>query len=144
MGLSIMIKDNTTKTTALIPFVVSLIISLLIGFAVPIKKVGDAFCVKCNADPQSMKGNLLSGIVSDIIYTPIITVIMVIVMLKNAAKHAPAGAVPPISRVLPVSLIVCLIVGYIVIIAVQPLFIKMLTTNMRGNGMPPQMKEEEE
>jgi len=118
-----------TVPSWLISFVISLLISLVIGFIVPIKKVGDAFCNKCKTNPESMKGNLLSGIVSDLIYTPLITVIMVVVMLGNAAKHAPAGAVPTVGQVLPGSLLVCLIVGYVVIIIVQPILLK---TFMKG------------
>ena len=110
----------------IISFVVSLVISLIIGFLVPIKKLGDMVCNKLNVKPESMKGNLVSGIVSNLIYTPLITIIMVTVMLGNAAKHAPAGAVPPVSRVLPGSLAVTLIIGYIVIIIVQPIYLKML------------------
>lgn len=115
-----------TLISWIVSFFISLVISLVIGFAIPIKKLGDSFCALFKVKPESMKGNLLSGIVSDIIYTPIITIIMVSIMLTNAAKHAPAGAVPPISRVLPGSICLCLVVGYIVIIIVQPLFLKML------------------
>lgn len=113
----------------IVSFAISLLISLLIGFVVPIKKVGDLLCVKCKVEPASMKGNLVSGIASDLIYTPIITIIMVVFMLSNVAKHAPEGAVPPVGRVLPGSLAICLIVGYVVIIILQPLFLKMLLKN---------------
>ena len=115
----------------LISFGVSLVISLIIGFIVPIKKVSDIFCNKCNTKPESGKGNLLSAFISDVIYTPIITIIMVSVMLTNAAKHAPAGAaVPTVGQALPGSLIVCFIVGYVVIAVVQPIYIKKLTRNI--------------
>lgn len=110
----------------LVSFGISLVISLVIGFAIPIKKLGDGACKKCKVSPESLKGNLISGLISDLIYTPVITIIMVVVMLSNAAKHAPAGAVPPVSRVLPGSLAICFIVGYIVIIIIQPLYLKML------------------
>lgn len=110
----------------LVSFGISLVISLVIGFIVPIKKLGDGLCDKCKVNPQSMKGNLLSALLSDFIYTPIITIIMVVVMLGNAAKHAPAGAVPSVGKVLPGSLVVCLIVGFVVIAIVQPIFLKFL------------------
>lgn len=108
---------------------ISFVISIVIGFAVPIKKLGDGLCEKCKTNPMSFKGTLISAIVSDLIYTPIITIVMVVLMLNLAAKHAPAGAVPPVSKVLPMSLVVCLIVGYIAIIIFQPLFMKMLLKN---------------
>lgn len=76
----------------------------------------------------------MSALISDLIYTPIITIIMVTVMVSNAAKHAPAGAVPPVGVVLVPSLIVCLLVGYVVIVLIQPLFIKLLTKNIPKEG----------
>lgn len=113
-----------------VSFLISFVISLVIGFAVPIKKLGDGACAKCKVNPMSFKGTLLSAVISDIIYTPIITIIMVVVMLKMAVKHAPAGAVPSVGQVLPGSLIICLLVGYVVIVIIQPLLIKLLTKNM--------------
>lgn len=115
----------------LISFGISLVISLVIGLLVPIKKVGDAFCRKCKVVPESGKGNLVSGLVSDLIYTPIITVIMVVVMLKLAEMNAPAGEVPSVMQVLPMSLLVCFVVGYIAIILTQPLFLKLLLKNRK-------------
>lgn len=135
MGLTMSIILSLTGTLSsghftvlswLISFGISFVISIIIGFIVPIKKVGDIVCNKVGVSPESMKGNLVSGMVSNLIYTPFITIVMVIVMVGNAAKHAPAGAVPPVSRVLPGSLIISLIIGYIVIIIVQPLYLKLL------------------
>lgn len=110
----------------LMSFGISLIISWVIGFIVPIKKLGDAFCNKCKTNPMSFKGTLLSALISNAIYTPFITVVMVCVMVTNAAKHAPEGMGPRISQVLPGSLVVCLIVGYIAICILQPLLLKLL------------------
>lgn len=116
----------------LISFGISLVISLIIGFIVPIKKLGDMFCAKCKVKAESFKGTLLSAIISDLIYTPVITVIMVCIMVGNAAKHAPAGQGPSIAKVLPGSLLLCLAVGYVVIVIIQPLFLKMLL-NKKGS-----------
>lgn len=120
-----------TVISWLLSFAISLLISLAIGFIIPIKKVSDSACNKFKVVPESMKGNLVSACVSDLIYTPIITIIMVVVMLNNAAKHAPQGMVPPVSKVLPGSLLVCFVVGYIVIFIIQPLFLKMLLKNKK-------------
>lgn len=115
-----------------ISFLISFAISLVIGFLVPIKKLGDMACGK-KIKPESFKGTLVSGVISDLIYTPIITIIMVTFMLNNAAKHAPAGSVPSVAKVLPGSLVICLLVGYAVIILVQPLFLKMLMKRINKN-----------
>lgn len=124
-----LLGGHFTVPSWLISFGISFVISMVIGFIVPIKKLGDMLCNKCSVNPNSFKGNLLSGIVSDIIYTPIITIIMVVTMLGMAAKHAPEGVVPPVGRVLPMSLVVCLLVGYVVIVILQPLFLKALLKN---------------
>ncbi|MCQ2082326.1 MAG: hypothetical protein MJZ11_11775 [Lachnospiraceae bacterium] len=116
----------------LISFGVSLVISLVIGFLIPMKKVGDWFCNKCKTNPNSPKGSLLAAFVSDIIYTPVITISMVVLMLNLAKKNAPEGAeVPTVGQVLPGSLIVCFLVGYVVIAILTPVFLKMLMKNVR-------------
>lgn len=118
-----------------VSFGISFVISLIIGFLVPMKLVGDAACKKCHIVPESLKGNLLSGLISNFIYTPIITIIMVSVMISNAAKQMKAAGqtehIPTIGQTLVPSLIVSLVVGYIVIIILQPIFIKLLMKNMR-------------
>lgn len=123
-----------TLPSWLMSFGISFIISLIIGFVVPIKKLGDGLCGCFKIVPESFKGTLVSACVSNLIYTPIITIIMVVVMLKNVAAHMPADQVqnvPPIGRVLPGSLIVSFLVGYVVIVIVQPLLIKSLTKNLK-------------
>lgn len=115
-----------TVPSWLLSFAISFVISLVIGFLVPIMKLGDLACEKCKVNPRSLPGNLISGVVSDLIYTPLITIIMVNVMLHNAAKHAPAGMVPTVGQVLPGSLLLCLVIGYIAIIILQPILIKKL------------------
>lgn len=131
VGTAMGMKDKFNVTSWLMSFGISFVISLIIGFAVPVKKAGDAFCAKCNANPQSMKGNLLSSLISNVIYTPMITIIMVVVMLTNAAKHAAVGEVPPIPVVIIPSLIVSLLVGQVVIMISTPLYLKLLTKNMQ-------------
>ena len=125
-----LLGGHFTVPSWLVSFVVSLIISLVLGFLVPIKKLEDMACNNCGVNPQSMKGNLVSGLVSNLIYTPIITIIMVILMVGNALKHIPENVPvaerPSVMKVLPLSLIVCLIVGYVVIIIIKPFFLKKL------------------
>lgn len=113
----------------LISFGISLVISLIIGFVIPVKRLSDMTCGKCKVAPDSMKGTLISSLISNLIYTPLITIVMVKIMLGIAAKHAPAGAVPPYIKVIPKSLAITFVVGYIVIVIVQPLFLKMLIKN---------------
>lgn len=126
-----------TIVSWLISFGISLVISLVIGCIVPIKKLGDAACAKCKVDPQSMKGNLLSALISDLIYTPVITVVMVSIMMNMVKKQiAAAGRVavgfPTLGQALVPALIITLLVGFIVIALIQPVFIKMLVKKYAG------------
>ena len=121
----------------LVSFLISLVISLIIGFTVPVKRISDGACKKAGLEPASFKGNLLSACISDLIYTPVITIIMVTVMISAVRRQLAVQGIeggPSIAQALPLSLIVCLIVGFIVIAAVQPVFIKMLTKNMPKPG----------
>lgn len=112
----------------LLSFGISFVLSIIIGFIVPVKMLGDKFCGKCKTVPESPKGNFLSAIISNLIYTPFLTIVMVCTMVGIATKEIPemAARINIMVHALIPSLIVCLIVGYIVIVIVQPLFIKLL------------------
>lgn len=130
-----LLGGHFTVVSWLISFGISFIISLIIGFIVPIKLVCDKACSGVKINPQSFGGNLFSSFISDLIYTPIITVAMVSIMVTIAKKQLALQGIthggPSIPQVLIPSLIVCLIVGFIVIALLQPLFIKLLTKNMK-------------
>jgi len=122
-----------TVPSWLISFGISFVISLIIGFIVPMKVVSDKACNGLKINPQSFKGNLLSSLISDLIYTPIITVTMVCIMVTNAKKQLAARGIPGGPTILGElwpSLIVCLLVGFVVIAIIQPLFLKLLTRNL--------------
>lgn len=121
-----------TVISWLIAFLISFTLALIIGFVVPINKIDKLVFDKYDVDPDSMKGNLISGIVSDLIYTPVISITMVVIMLTNAAKHAPEGATLPLSRVIPSSLLLALIVGYVVIIIAKPFYLKRVLKGLQS------------
>ena len=50
------------------------------------KKASDYVCAKAGVSANSMKGNLLSALISDLIYTPIITIVMVVLMIGAANR----------------------------------------------------------
>lgn len=123
----------------IVSFAISLVISLIIGFLVPVKKVSDYFCSKYEVMPESREGNRVSSLVSDIIYTPIITVVMVLISVNSARKHIPEevlamGQGPSVGKALLLSLPACFIVGYIVIMIVQPLLVKTLIKKYAKGG----------
>lgn len=112
----------------LISFVVSTLISLIIGFIVPMKKISDSIQGRFGG-PRSLKARLIDTLVSDIIYTPVITLAMVALAYKNAVAH---GAQMPFAPMFLSSLIVSLIVAYILIFILMPVFLKL---SLKLNGV---------
>lgn len=113
----------------LISFVVSFIISLIIGILVPMKKLTDALHRKLSMDERKLSTRFFDALVSDLLYTPIITIVMVTMAHRQAGEHAPPY-VPMLLR----SLALSMIVGYVLIFILTPLFMKLI---MKG-GRPPQ------
>lgn len=61
----------------LVSFACSFMLSLLIGFLIPMKPLSDKACEKVNAKPGTIKAKLTSAVLSSLIYTPILTISMV-------------------------------------------------------------------
>ena len=122
----------------LLSFGVSLLVSLIIGFLVPMKKVNDSLDRKLGLAPRSLGTRFFEALVSDIIYTPIITFIMVFMNYKIAVSH---GAHLVFGPMLLKSMIVSLIVGYVLIFIFMPLFMALLMKKY-GPGRPGHKPEE--
>ena len=113
----------------LISFLLGTVISLVIGFLVPMKKVTDSLDEKLKLEPRSIKANLLNSLVSDLIYTPVITISLTLIAYRQAVAH---GASISYGAMLLSSLIVSLLVGYVLIIIFMPLFLKLaIKTSVR-------------
>lgn len=116
----------------LISFVVSTIISLIIGFLVPIPKLEAAVCQKAKVEQRSLKGNALTAVISDLLYTVIITLAAVFLAYQNLSKAG--GELPPFIMMYISSLIPSLLVGYALIFVLKPLFLKLV---LKKNGINP-------
>lgn len=116
----------------LVSFLVSTVISLIIGFLVPMQRVGAAACQKAGIEARSGKGNALSSLISDLIYTPLITVCSTFLGYRSAVSHG--GEVSYVKMLVP-SLLVSLIVAYILIFVLTPVFLKMI---LKKNGINPE------
>lgn len=99
----------------LISFVASTIVSIIIGLVVPMKKISMGIEKGISSKAGAY---LLTGLVSDVIYTPLITALMIALAIRNA----------PVSfmTLYPKSLIGCFLVGYVVILIFQKAFAKLL------------------
>ena len=107
----------------LISFAVSVIISLIIGFLIPMKKVSDSACARFNLQPGKLSTRCFESLLSDLIYTPILTFCMVFLAYRSAVSHGAQ------LRFLPMflsSLVICLIAGYVLIFIFLPLYTKLI------------------
>lgn len=120
----------------LVSFALSTLLSFFIGFCLPVRKVSMFFCKKCGLQEHSLPALALESLISDIFYTPLITFLMVFLAYTGAKKQIEAaianGAPAEIMNqlnFLPMflhSLLISMIVGYILIFILQPLYLKIL------------------
>ena len=122
-------SGHFTMPTFLLSFAVSTIISLIIGLLVPMKKVNDSLDAKLGLQPRKLSTHLFESLISDLIYTPIITLAMVFLNWKIATAH---GAQIPFLPMFVKSLILSMLVGYLLIFVLMPLFLKLVMRNMPG------------
>ena len=115
----------------LISFLISTVISLLIGFIVPIPKVNAALGRKCKLQQGTIKARLTESLVSNLIYTPLMTFVMVFFAYQMAMKQSSGMAELSFGPMFLKSLIICFIAGYILIFIFQPIFLKSLIAKYR-------------
>lgn len=127
-------SGHFTMPTFLLSFAVSTIISLIIGLLVPMKKVNDSLDAKLGLQPRNLSTHLFESLISDLIYTPIITLVMVFMNWKIATSH---GATIPFAPMFVKSLIISMLVGYVLIFVLMPLFLKLVMRNMPGGPGAP-------
>ncbi|MBQ6181309.1 MAG: hypothetical protein IJK31_06430 [Ruminococcus sp.] len=119
----------------LVTFAASFIISLIIGLLVPMPKVEGGIVRALGLEEHSLPARLVSSLASDLIYTPVITLAMIAIVRKMASAHG--ADLPPFGIMFVKSLILSLIVAYIIIFIVSPIFLK-LVLKKNGVGGPPQ------
>ena len=88
-----LLSGHFTPAGWAISFVISTLISLIIGFCVPMKPLLDKATARMK--PGSLAAKCLESLISDLIYTPVITLAMVAMAHHSIALHAPAPALPP-------------------------------------------------
>ena len=119
----------------LISFAISTVLSLIIGFIVPMKSVNDKLERKHGLVPGAMKTKLIESLISDCIYTPIMTLSMTLfafMQMKKQAAHNPHMELPPYPIMFLRSLLISMVAGYVIIFIVTPIFMKLV---LKKNGM---------
>lgn len=107
-------------------FLVSTIVSMIIGFIVPIGKVSEMACRSLKLRPGTLPNRLFSSLISNTIYTPIMTLVMVSLARFSIIKNSGGQAEVPFGPMFIKSLIIGYIVGYVLVFIFMPLFMKIL------------------
>ncbi len=118
---------------------ISTVISLIIGFIVPIKKFGDGAVRAAKLQPHSIKARLLESLISDCIYTPILSLCMVAYEYFTMRAHAAPEAIehmPGFFQMFFGSFLACMTAGFILIFIFMPFYLK-LSMKLSGITPPP-------
>ncbi len=130
-------SGHFTVPSWLISFVISGLISMVIGIAIPMKKVNDKVVGLFKLPPFSFAGRCLESFVSDLIYTPIMTFCMVFFAYKSAIAHGAPAESMNLGRMFLSSFFICFVVGFVLIIILMPIFLKIA---MKMHGIDPSKK----
>ena len=110
----------------LISFVCSAVIALAMGFLIPIGKITNDLTVRKGMKPGKLSTRCAEALISNLIYTPVITLAMVGLGYYLAMKQSGGMAQLSFGPMFLHSLVICLIVGFVLIFLVQPLFLRSL------------------
>ena len=146
------LSKHFTVKAWLVSFAISTLVSLAIGFCVPMKPLLDAVTRTFGLRQGRFGARCVESLVSDIIYTPLITLIMVALayfgarreiltaaMSHGASEEVAAQAAAQL-HFLPMflhSLAVEMLVGYVLIFIFMPLFMRLVMKAHRAD-VPPQ------
>ncbi|MBP1591011.1 MAG: hypothetical protein ILP22_03110, partial [Oscillospiraceae bacterium] len=117
----------------IISFILSTIISIIIGLVIPMRKIEGGIVKAVGLKERSIPANIISSLISDIIYTPIITLAMICLARKMAMKASNGHAeLPPFIVMYLGSLALSFVIAFIIILIVPPLYMKLV---MKINGI---------
>lgn len=129
-------SGNFSPVGWILNFILSSVISLIIGWFVPMKTVSDKITNKIGIKEGTALKRVTDSFISDIIYTPVITLAMIILAYKQTTAH---GGHMPFVPVFIKALIESLVLGLIIIHLLTPVFLKyVLKKNGIPQGGPPQ------
>ena len=97
----------------LISFVVSTILSLIIGFVVPMGKISASACKSLGLKPGTLPARCIESIISDLIYTPIMTLVMVGLAYTMAMRMSGGKAQLSFAGMFFPSLVICFLAGLV-------------------------------
>ena len=128
-------EDGFQLKIFLASFAASTVISLIIGFLIPIRKLEAGAARAMGLNERSLPASAVSAFISDLIYTPVITFAMIVLVRKMVMRMSNGHAVlPPFGAMFFKSLIISFIIAFIIIFIVTPLYLKL---SMKFAGIDP-------
>ena len=109
----------------LISFLISTVVSLLIGFIIPMRKVTEGAGRALKLKPHSIAARCVESLISDMIYTPLMTFLMVFFAYKSAISHGAPAESLNLGKMFLGSLWICLIAGFVLIFIFMPIYVKL-------------------
>ncbi len=116
----------------IVSYIMSTVISLMIGFIVPMGKVNEALA----GNMKGIKRRLYEALISDLVYTPIITFAMTGYAYTKVMRESQGMAQIHFIPMFLSSLLICMAVGYVFIFILQPVFTK-IAFKKHGVSFPP-------
>ena len=135
--IGIISSEKPSIVSFLICFVMSVILSIVIGSVVPLRSITEKVTGSMNLQKGSLGSRAVESLLSDVIFTPVITLAMVI--LAYAMSHGHMPFVPAFVG----SLVKGLVIGFIILFIITPAVLKFVLSKngitMGGpQGGPPQ------
>ena len=113
----------------IISLALSIAISWLIGYFVPMGKISQKVCKKLKCPEGSLKARIAESAVSDLIFSPFITLANVFL----AWRSIPPQSRPPFLPMVLSSLGISLLIGLILVFIFQPICKKLVLSRVFGN-----------
>lgn len=125
----------------IISLLVSIAITLIIGFIVPIGPLSQGASRKCGLERGSMKARCLESLIADLCFTPVMTLAMITFAYNMSKKHGEAMKfVPAFLSSLGIGLVVCFMLAFIL----TPVYLKLAMKGAAHGGPPPEAGKKDE
>lgn len=134
----LLLSGHFTWKGLLFNWLVSFVISCIIGRIYPMRKVSVFLEKKFGLKYGQLKTHLVESFLSDCAYTPVITLVMVLIAWKQALAQ---GASISFGAMFGASLLISLAAGYVLIVIFIPIFIRITGAWKLGKPEKPEEME---
>jgi len=112
-------------------FVISMLVSWVISYFIPIQKLSQSASSKCGFAPHTLRAKLVETLVSNLIFTPIMCFFNIFMAWRNMVAHgAQVKLLPMYLGALPLSFVL----GYILVFVFTPICVQLAVNSSKQNG----------